>query len=224
MSANRQLCNLEFLEHDEDTSGTIYTRNLHRNNPETDFFVLSDVAEIKRSRTKTGKLIKHEISKKPSVQFGSVNASGSGLIGMADTVDRPAAATAEGVYANTGAYATGNEYKPGQRLPKAGAYAEAGVGRARAEYSVFDAEAKGPNASAIALASTTLTASAMGRAEIGSVSANVGPIGVKLGLGVDTGVSVGVDGLEVKLLGFGFSVGPRTSISLLGSEVSCSIL
>nr|NP_001373284.1 uncharacterized protein LOC322510 [Danio rerio] len=224
MSANRQLCNLEFLEHDEDTSGTIYTRNLRRNNPETDFFVLSDVAEIKRSRTKTGKLIKHEISKKPSAQFGSVSASGSGLIGMADTVDRPADTTTEGVYVNTGAYATGSEDEPGKRLPKAGAYAEAGVGRARAEFSIYEAEAKGPNASAIALASTALTASAMARAEIGSVSASAGPVGVKLGLGVDTGVSVGVDGLEVKLLGFGFKFGPRTSISLLGSEVSCSIM
>ncbi|XP_056324305.1 uncharacterized protein si:ch73-106k19.5 [Danio aesculapii] len=207
-------------ENDEE----IYTKNLCKKPFKPGFTVSSDFAEIERSTTLKGKLTKQEISKKPSVHIGSVGVSASGVIGMADTIDRPAATTAEGVYVNTGAYALVVRDNQEKRLPKAGAYAEAGVGRARAEYSVFDAEAKGPNASAGAEASTALTAGAMARAEIGSVSANAGPVGVKLGLGVDTGASIGVDGLEVKVLGIGFSVGPRTSISFLGSEVSCSVM
>ncbi len=34
----------------------------------------------------------------------------------------------------------------------------------------------------------------MAQAEIASMSAKAGPVGVKVGLGVDTGVSAGVDG------------------------------
>uniref|UniRef100_A0A8C1LTM8 Uncharacterized protein n=1 Tax=Cyprinus carpio TaxID=7962 RepID=A0A8C1LTM8_CYPCA len=97
------------------------------------------------------------------------------------------------------------EDKPGKRIPKAGVYAETGVGRACAEYSVFEAEAKGPNASAGAEVSVG-GAGAMARAEIA------------MGLGLDTGVSVGVGGVEAKFLGTGFSVGPKTSVSVLGSE------
>uniref|UniRef100_A0A672LKV0 Uncharacterized protein n=1 Tax=Sinocyclocheilus grahami TaxID=75366 RepID=A0A672LKV0_SINGR len=121
---------------------------------------------------------------------------------MIDTFDRPADTNAEGTYARSGTYA-------GKRIPKAGYIAEAGVGRARAEASIFEAEAKGPNTSAGAEA---------------SVSAKAGPVSGKLGLGVDTGASIGLDGLEVKILGTGISIGPKTCISFLGSEVSCSVM
>ncbi|KAK9966912.1 hypothetical protein ABG768_003994 [Culter alburnus] len=142
---------------------------------------------------------------------------------MIDTYDRPGDAYAEGTYAGAGTYAAAFEDEPGKRIPKAGAYAAAGVGRARAEYSVLEAEAKGPNASAGAEASLTGVA-AMARAEIASASAKAGPVGAKLGLGFDTGASIGVDGLEAKFLGTGISIGPKTSISVLGSEVSCVVM
>lgn len=64
----------------------------------------------------------------------------------------------------------------------------------------------------------------MARAEIGSASVHAGPVGVKVGLGVDTGASVGPNGLEVKVLGTGVTLGPNPSIALLGSEVSCSVM
>lgn len=99
-------------------------------------------------------------------------------------------------------------------------HSKAGVGRARAEHSVF--ESKGPNASAEAELSDH-QASAMARAELASASAKVGPLGAKLGVGLDTGASVGTDGLEVKLLGTGFSIGQKNSISLFGSEISFSL-
>ncbi len=139
------------------------------------------------------------------------------------TYDRPANTIAEGSYAKQGSYASGLKNKPGQRIPKAGYIAEAGIGRARAEAGVFEAEAKGPNASFGAEASV-VGAGAMARAEIGSASAKAGPVGVKVGLGFDTGASIGVDGVEVKFLGTGFSAGLRTGVAVLGNEVECSVM
>lgn len=157
------------------------------------------------------------------MSFASANVNLINAINMIDTADRPANTSAEGTYAGTGVYAISPENKPGKRIPKAGAYAEAGVGRVRAEISVLEAEAKGPNAVACAEANVA-GAQAMARAEIGSASVKAGPIGVKVGLGFDTGASIGLHGAEFKFLGCGFSVGPKTSISFFGSEVSCSIL
>ncbi|KAK9966908.1 hypothetical protein ABG768_003990 [Culter alburnus] len=141
---------------------------------------------------------------------------------MIDTFDRPGKAKAEGTYAGAGTYAAAFDGK-GKRIPRIGACAAAGVGRARAELSVLEAEAKGPNASAGAEASLTGVA-AMARAEIASASASAGPVGLKVGLGVDTGASIGLGGVEAKFLGTGFSIGPKTSVSVLGSEVSCVVM
>ncbi|XP_016096298.1 uncharacterized protein [Sinocyclocheilus grahami] len=219
MSANQQLS----YHGDDDSDGesdVLHTTRLHEGQPDVDFTLSS---EINKKLLKKKTWIKNDTTKKPSVQLASANVSVSNVINMIDTADRPADANAEGTYARSGTYAVSPENEPGKRIPRAGAFAEAGVGRARAEYSVFEAEAKGPNASAGAEASVA-GAGAMARAEIASASAQAGPLGVKVGLGVDTGASVGVDGLEVKFLGTGFSVGPKTSISLLGSEVSCSVM
>lgn len=43
-------------------------------------------------------------------------------------------------------------------------------------------------------------------------------IGVKLGLGADTGGSAGLGGVEAKVLGTGFSLGKKTGVSVLGNE------
>ncbi|XP_048028875.1 uncharacterized protein LOC125256717 [Megalobrama amblycephala] len=160
-------------------------------------------------------------TKKPRVQLASVNVDVIDTLNMIDTFDRPGGACAESNYARSGTYSSAFENEPGKRIPKIGAYAEAGVGRARAEYSVFEAEAKGPNASAGAEASV-IGVGAMARAEIASASAKAGPVGAKLGLGFDTGASVGLGGVEAKFLGTGFSIGPKTGISVLGSEVKVS--
>uniref|UniRef100_A0A3Q0R9E8 Uncharacterized protein n=1 Tax=Amphilophus citrinellus TaxID=61819 RepID=A0A3Q0R9E8_AMPCI len=141
----------------------------------------------------------------------------TGLLEMIDTFDRPGRAFADETFARAGTFASAFEDQPGKRLPKAGAYAEAGVGHARAEWSVFDAEAKGPNASAGATASLT-SADAFARAEVGSASATAGPVKVKVGLGFDTGVSLGPGGVEAKVLGTGISFGRKMGISLFGNE------
>ncbi|KAG8003010.1 hypothetical protein GBF38_015660 [Nibea albiflora] len=137
---------------------------------------------------------------------------------MIDTIDRPGNAFAAGTYADAGTFAGGFEDKPGKRIPKAGVYAGAGVGLARAEYSVFEAEAKGPNASAGAgVSASSLTAKAMAKAELASASASAGPVKATVGLALDTGISVSPTHVEAKVLGTGFSIGQKISVSLFGS-------
>ncbi|KAK2866763.1 hypothetical protein Q7C36_002819 [Tachysurus vachellii] len=58
----------------------------------------------------------------------------------------------------------------------------------------------------------------MAAAELGSVSAVAGPVEAKLGLGIDTGVSVGPTKIEAKILGTGVTLGSTMGISLFGSE------
>ncbi|XP_051983382.1 uncharacterized protein LOC127644301 [Xyrauchen texanus] len=206
---------------DNEDSNIIYSKRLRSERPTVDFNVSSEINH-KLLDGETWKC-KKEVSKKPSVQLASANIDILDTINMIDTYDRPKNTKKEGRYAGAGRYIEGFEDKPGKRIPKFGAHAEAGVGRARAELSVLEAEAKGPNAMAGAEASV-LGVGAMARAEIGSTLAKAGPLGVKLGLGVDTGASIGVGGLEAKFLGTGISIGPKTSVSLLGSEVECSVM
>ncbi|MCI4384624.1 hypothetical protein PGIGA_G00040880, partial [Pangasianodon gigas] len=140
-----------------------------------------------------------------------------GILELIDNYDRPEGTYAEGLYSGTDTYAHAFEDEPGKRVPKAGAVAEAGVGRAGASWSIFSAEAKGPNASAKAEADI-LEARAMAQAELGSVSASAGPVEAKLGLGIDTGVKVNPGNVELKLLGTGLTLGSTMGISLFGSE------
>ncbi|XP_078144654.1 uncharacterized protein LOC144542334 [Centroberyx gerrardi] len=141
-----------------------------------------------------------------------------GALEMIDTFDRPGDAFAAGTYAGTDSFAHAFEDKPGQRLPKAGLYAAAGVGHARAEWRVFDAEAKGPNASAgIGASSASLSARAFAKAELASASATAGPVKATVGLSADTGVGVGATGVEAKILGTGFSIGRKMGVSLFGT-------
>ncbi|XP_056592811.1 uncharacterized protein LOC130411855 [Triplophysa dalaica] len=223
MTENRQL---NFPEHDnnDEDCDILYTRTLRKKGPKIKFEVSTDINK-KLLKSKTWKP-KKSVTKKPTVQVASAHVDIIDIFNIIDTYDRAGHASAESTFARCGTFTTkGFENKSGQRLSKAGVYAEAGVGRARAEFSVFDAEANGPNASVSAIASLgSVGVSAMARAEITSVSARAGPVGVKLGLGVDTGASIGLGGVEAKFLGTGISIGPKTSVSVLGSEVSCSVM
>ncbi|XP_038577725.1 uncharacterized protein LOC119905080 [Micropterus salmoides] len=185
------------------------------------------------------------------------------MLEMIDTADRRGNSFAVGTYTDSGTYAERGNNKSMKRLPKAGAYAGAGVGLARAEWSIFEAEAKGPNASAGADASvTSLGATASAKAEVGSASASaghiieaeakapsvgaevgaslpffgafakaelasasasVGPVKAKVGLAADTGASIGVEGLKVKLLGTGVTLGPQPIVQR-SAEVSLDAL
>uniref|UniRef100_A0A3Q2WN45 Uncharacterized protein n=1 Tax=Haplochromis burtoni TaxID=8153 RepID=A0A3Q2WN45_HAPBU len=139
---------------------------------------------------------------------------GPGLLGCVKNVNRSGNAFAAGTFAGADAFADG--------LDKAGLDATAGLGCARAEWSVFDAEVKGPNASVGAGASLSpVSAKPFARAELASASASAGPVKAKLGLAVDTGLGISPSGVEV--LGTGLSVGSgKISVSLFGSGFEVS--
>lgn len=119
---------------------------------------------------------------------------------MIDTIrniDRPGNAFAKGTYAETRTYSNGFALSDFE-LPKAGVSAEAGLGHVGAEWSIFDAEAKGPNAEAgaeISLAS--LGAQAYARANLASASASAGPLKAKARVGAHAGVTCSGAGEKV---------------------------
>ncbi|XP_005169474.2 uncharacterized protein si:ch73-106k19.8 isoform X2 [Danio rerio] len=218
MPGNRQLGHHGHNDEDDDI---LYTNELWGGRHPGVFKISSELNKnlLKKETWKC----KRRVTKKPKMKLVSAGVEIGETVKIIDTIDREPNAYTEGTYARHKGYKAGLKNEPGQRIPKAGYYAEAGVGRARAECSVFEAEAKGPNAS-VGAEISVVGAGAMARAEIASASANAGPLGVKVGLGLDTGASIGVDGVEAKFLGTGVSIGPKTSVSALGSEVSCSVM
>ena len=105
-----------------------------------------------------------------------------------------------------------------------GAEARAGasVGQAYAKVGpIVGASAKGPNAGAGAHAKLTGVGAEV-KLGVGEVSANIGPVKGTLGLNVDTGASVGLDGVSAQVLGTGINIGggKGLSVSFFGSSVS----
>ncbi|KAM3618604.1 uncharacterized protein V6R79_022437 [Siganus canaliculatus] len=133
--------------------------------------------------------------------------SGKDLAGLkvAEIMERPSHAFATGAYAGT-------------HEDESSLYAGAGLGYARAEWKAFDAEARGPTFGA-GLTVSNSAVKAMAKAELASAAVTAGPTTFKLGLAADTGVGVGNDGVEAKVLGTGFTIGRRTEISLFGSSI-----
>ncbi|XP_078110192.1 uncharacterized protein LOC144520380 isoform X2 [Sander vitreus] len=129
---------------------------------------------------------------------------------MIDAIDRPGKAFAAGTYAGAGKFEDQSE-------EEIGVYAGAGVGHVRAEWSFFDAEAKGPNASAGAEISRAAGVRAIAKAELASASASAGPVKATVGLSADTGIGVGPSGVEAKVLGTGFSIGRTMGVSVFGT-------
>nr|XP_023678439.1 uncharacterized protein LOC111849629 [Paramormyrops kingsleyae] len=98
------------------------------------------------------------------------------------------------------------------------ARAKVSAGRIRVTEDDVSAEASGPNASAMFVANNK-EAQIMVGAEIASASVSAGPVGMKVGLGVETGARVGDDGAEVKVLGCGMSIGRTMGASFFGNEL-----
>ena len=59
---------------------------------------------------------------------------------------------------------------------------------------------------------------AIAKAELISASASAGPAKATLGLSADTGGSIGLSGVEAKVLGTGISFGRKMGVSFLGSS------
>lgn len=89
---------------------------------------------------------------------------------------------------------------------------------ARAEWSIFDAEIKGPSAGSEA-STGILSAKAFAKAELVSASASAGPVKATVGLSADSGIEIGPTQVEAKVLGTGISFGRKVGISLFGSGI-----
>lgn len=87
---------------------------------------------------------------------------------------------------------------------------------AHAEWSIFEAEAKGPSAETEAR-TELLSARAFAKAELASASASVGPVKATVGLSADSGIEIGPTQIEAKVLGTGVSFGRKVGISLFGT-------
>lgn len=137
------------------------------------------------------------------------------VIDTIGNIDRPGDASADGTYAEKEATASEYDPKTGLWFPRAKASASTGLGRAQAEWSIFHAEARGPNAGAKAEACID-GVSAFARAEVARASATAGPVKATVRVGLENGGKVGVTGVEAKLLGNGFSFGRKMGVSVCG--------
>ncbi len=136
---------------------------------------------------------------------------------MIEKIERPGKAFTAATYSDSRTYEDEDDDELG------GGYAKAGVGHARAEWSLFDAEAKGPNVGVGAIASAKSGVGAFAKAELGSASATAGPVKATVGLAVDTGASIGPSGVEAKVLGTGFSIGRKMGVSLFGNSIEFNL-
>ncbi len=59
------------------------------------------------------------------------------------------------------------------------------------------------------------------RLNVASVHGNIGPVGIEVGLGFDTGARIGQNGVELQILGTGFLVDKDKGIefSFLGNNI-----
>uniref|UniRef100_A0A3B5APE5 Uncharacterized protein n=1 Tax=Stegastes partitus TaxID=144197 RepID=A0A3B5APE5_9TELE len=134
---------------------------------------------------------------------GKVTFNTAGIKEMRDNVDRPGNVSAKVAYGDANISRTNGSFA-------------AGVGHVRAEWSILDAEANGPNTSADVEVSKERF-SAQAKAELYSASVSAGPVTFKTGVSVDFGVGVGEDGVEAQVMGTGFSFGRKMGISLFGN-------
>ena len=108
------------------------------------------------------------------------------------------------------------------RTRRVGYRASASLAEANASASIFRASASVCSASAYVEGGSHYSAGA--NASVARAEASAGPVRVGVGLNINTGVSVGMDGVHASFLGFGFNAGPRLSIQSPLADASCTIL
>eukprot|EP00438_Fugacium_kawagutii_P025974 Skav214407 [mRNA] locus=scaffold3796:11842:12981:- [translate_table: standard] len=151
--------------------------------------------------------LKNAIKPKATASVGAV-------CSVIDHIDRPAHADAGVLRSDAGEYQT--------RTSK-GVAANAAVAEARAQASICQASAEVLTASAGAsYGAAGLQAHA--RATLARAEASAGPVQVGVGLNLDCGASVGPDGLQITLFGFGFSLGPRAGVRTPVADAQCSVM
>lgn len=145
----------------------------------------------------------------------AVGGIGAMIESVIENHDRDAFADATGTpVADVGTY---------QTRSTVGAYARAMTVEARAGVSVLEVGARGPNA-AIGAHAGPSGLMVYGKAELVRAEASAGGAVVGVGLDVNTGASIGPDGVDASVLGFGFSIGPRVAVRIPIADVSCVVM
>jgi hypothetical protein len=122
------------------------------------------------------------------------------------------------------AFANTNESHAGcyETRTKVGVCADAYVAKARAEYSIFSAEASALEASAGASYGWVDGLNAGASAKIVWAEADAGFVSAGIGLQLDCGAAISCTGFSVTLFGFGVSFGSKMSFKLPFASVSVS--
>ncbi|KAK5996564.1 hypothetical protein PT974_01901 [Cladobotryum mycophilum] len=140
---------------------------------------------------------------------------GAAIENVVDNIDRQPYAIADKTFAETGTYTN--------RMT-AGAYAQAGVGRASAGVSFLQADALGPNVAVGAQVGMLSGVAVYAHAEV--AKASISGAGCELGVGLqfDSGASIGPDGVSAEALGFGFAIGDKLEVDLPVGDVKCTVM
>ncbi len=150
------------------------------------------------------------------------------LMDLAENVDRSGSAATFGSWCGQYSYAQGGCYTGDGRVAKAAKGVRATSGYAFAEWSLLKTYAEGPHVG-VAMSASNLpgtpiaAASALGVASLGKVGVRAGPLHAEANLNANTGLIVGTTHLELCLLGFGFSLGRRTSLHSPVGSVGLSL-
>jgi hypothetical protein len=167
--------------------------------------------ETKKQATSMMKnTIKQQLIPKPGCHV-----TGGAILDMVDRIDQGGSTHAGISNAYFGTYESA-------RTLRMGAYAGVSLAEASARYGIFGASASAYSASAHV--ECGLNNSIGVNASLVRAEAHAGPIQVGTGLSLDTSASLGIDGVQASLLGFGFRLGPRLSIQTPVLDASCNVM
>ncbi|CAF0774599.1 unnamed protein product [Didymodactylos carnosus] len=174
-------------------------------------FLESNIPKTKKQAHKEFQSnLKQKLIPKPNL-----HATAASVLDTIDTIDEGGSTYAGRFSAYSGTYET-------KRTLRKGAYAGASIAEARANYGPCGVSASLLSASAHV--EYGLNNSVGVDLSIVRAVAHAGPLQVGVGLNLDTNASVGFDGIQASLLGFGFRAGLKTGVKTPVVDASCNVI
>ena len=169
---------------------------------------------IPESRKQASSMFKNNV-KQQIVPKANCHVSASGILDTIDRIDKGGSTHAGTCNHYSGTYES-------DRTLRKGGYAGASLAEASANYSIFGASAS--MYSANAHYEYGLNNSVGANVSLARAEAHAGPVQIGTGLSLDTGASIGLDGVSASVAGFGFRVGPKMQIKTPVVDVSCNLM
>ncbi|CAF0753283.1 unnamed protein product [Didymodactylos carnosus] len=174
-------------------------------------FLESNIPKTKKQAHKEFQSnLKQKLIPKPNL-----HATAASVLDTIDTIDEGGSTYAGRFNAYSGTYET-------KRTLRKGAYAGASIAEAIANYGPCGVSASLLSASAHV--EYGLNNSVGVDLSIVRAVAHAGPLQVGVGLNLDTNASVGFDGIQASLLGFGFRAGLKTGVKTPVVDASCNVI